>query len=67
MLSEDIISLQNYPFLKAGIHITPHRSSEGMTPANISPEIVEIIGKEQRCLLTNITLEQLEDILLQWR
>jgi len=63
LLSENIISLQDSPYLKAGIHFAPHRSLEDMLPANRSSEVVAIVGEDQRCLLTDITLEQLEDII----
>ncbi|OEL23251.1 hypothetical protein BAE44_0015730 [Dichanthelium oligosanthes] len=63
-LSEDIISLQHYPYLKAGISFAPHRISEDTLPANRSSAIVAIVGEEQHCLHTDITLEQLEDIML---
>ena len=61
LLSENIISLQDSPYLKAGIHFAPHRSLEDMLPANRSSEVVAIVGDDQRCLLIDITLEQLED------
>jgi len=63
-MSEDIISLQEYPYLKAGICYAPHGSLGGMLPAHRSSEIVAIVHKEQHCLHTNIPLEQLGDIML---
>jgi hypothetical protein len=57
-LSEDLMSLQDYPYLKAGIVFAPHGS------ANRSSEIAAIIRKEQHCLHKDITLEQLEEIML---
>jgi hypothetical protein len=63
-LSEDIISMQEYPYLKAGISFATHGPLEDMLPANRSSEIAAIVHKEQRCLHTDITLEQLEDIML---
>ncbi|KAG2631354.1 hypothetical protein PVAP13_2NG189200, partial [Panicum virgatum] len=63
-LSEDIISTQEYPYLKAGISFAPHVSLGDMLPANRSSEIALIVHKEQHCLHTDITLEQLEDIML---
>ena len=63
-MSEDIISLQEYPYLKAGISYAPHGSLEGMLPEHRSSEIVAIVHKEQHCLHTNIPLEQLGDIML---
>ncbi|KAF8690444.1 hypothetical protein HU200_040797 [Digitaria exilis] len=62
--SENIISLQDYPYLKAWIFFGPHGSSENMLPVNRSSEIAEIVRKEQHCLHTDITLEQLEEIML---
>ncbi|PUZ68284.1 hypothetical protein GQ55_2G013900 [Panicum hallii var. hallii] len=63
-LSEDIISMQDYPYLKAGISFAPHGSLEDMLPTDRSSEITAIVHKEQHCLHTDITLEQLEDIML---
>jgi len=65
-MSEDIISLQEYPYLKAGISYAPHGSLEGMlpVPAHRSFEIVAIVHKEQHCLHPDIPLEQLGDIML---
>jgi hypothetical protein len=63
-LSEEQISLQDYPYLKAGISFSPHGSLEGMLRANRSSEIAAIVGKEQHFLYTDITLEQLEEIVL---
>jgi len=63
-LSEDIISMQDYPYLKAGISFALHGSLEDMLSANRSSEIAAIVHKEQHCLHTDITLEQLEDIML---
>ncbi|KAF8731881.1 hypothetical protein HU200_015825 [Digitaria exilis] len=62
--SEKIISLQDYPYLKAWIFFGPHGSSENMLTVNRSSEIAEIVRKEQHCLHTNISLEQLEEIML---
>jgi len=63
-LSEDLISLQDYPYLKTGISFAPHGCLEDMLPANRNSEITAIVCKEQHCLHTDITLEQLEDIML---
>jgi len=63
-LSEDLISLQDYPYLKTGISFAPHGCLEDMLPANRNSEITAIVRKEQHCLHTDITLEQLEDIML---
>jgi len=50
--------MQEYPYLKARISFAPH------LPANRSSKIAVIVHKEQHCLHTDITLEQLEDIML---
>ncbi|RCV39361.1 hypothetical protein SETIT_8G217700v2 [Setaria italica] len=63
-LFEDLISLQDYPYLKAGIAFLPHGSLEDMLPANRSSKIAAIVRKEQHFLHTDITLEQLEEIML---
>jgi hypothetical protein len=64
-MSEDIISMQEYyPYLKAGISLAPHGSLEDMLPANRSSEIAAIVHEEQHCLHTDITLEQLGEIML---
>jgi len=62
--SEDIISMQDYPYLKAGICFGPHGSIEDMLPADRSSELAAIVHKEQHCLHTDIALEQLEEIML---
>ncbi|RCV09312.1 hypothetical protein SETIT_2G017200v2 [Setaria italica] len=54
----------DYPYLKAGIAFSPHGSLEDMLPANRCSEIAAIVRKEQHFLHTDITLEQLEDIML---
>ncbi|CAL5077156.1 unnamed protein product [Urochloa decumbens] len=64
LVSEDIISLQDSQYLKAGISFAPHRSSEDMLHGNISSAIVAIVGEEQHCLDIDITLAQLEKIML---
>ncbi|RCV09314.1 hypothetical protein SETIT_2G017400v2 [Setaria italica] len=63
-LSEDLISLQDYPYLKAGIAFSPHGCLEDMLPVNRSSEIAATVRKEQHFLQTDITLEQLEEIML---
>jgi len=61
---EDILSLQDCSYLKAGIYFAPHLSLEHTLPANRSSEIVAIVGEDQHCLNVDVTLEQLEDIIL---
>jgi hypothetical protein len=63
-LSKDIISLEDYPYLKAGITFAPHGSSEDILPANRSSEIAATVRKEQDCLHKDVALEQLEEIIL---
>jgi hypothetical protein len=64
MLSENIISLQDSPFLKAGIQFAPHRSPKDMLPANRSSEVVAIVSDDERCLHVDVTLEQPEEIMI---
>jgi len=63
-LSEDIIFVHDYPYLKAGISFAPHGSLEVMLPADRSSEIAAIVHKERHCLHTDITLKQVEEIML---
>ncbi|CAL4991845.1 unnamed protein product [Urochloa decumbens] len=63
-LSEDTMSLQDSPYLRAGISFSPHGSSEDMLPANKSSVLVAIVGGEHQCLNTDIALEQLEEFML---
>ncbi|TVU40690.1 hypothetical protein EJB05_14160, partial [Eragrostis curvula] len=63
-LYEDVISLQDVLYLKAGILFAPHRSLKGILPANKSSSIVAVVGKEQHCLHTDITFQQLKEIML---
>jgi hypothetical protein len=63
-LSEGTMSLQNSPYLKVGIAFAPHGSSEDMLPVNKSSETTEIVGSQQHVLHTDISLEQLEEIML---
>ncbi|TVU26634.1 hypothetical protein EJB05_29188, partial [Eragrostis curvula] len=63
-LPEDKISTQASPHLKAGISFHPHGSSGAMLPVTKSSAITSIVDKEQDCMHTDITLEQLKDIIL---
>ncbi|XP_062189348.1 uncharacterized protein LOC133892526 [Phragmites australis] len=63
-LSECKSYLQDSPRLKAGLVFTPHGSSNDLLPANKSSPIAAIYSEEQHCLHTDITLEQLEEIML---
>jgi hypothetical protein len=63
-LSGGIMSLQDSPYLKAGITFAPHGSSVDMIPENKSSEAREIVGRDQHLLHTNITLQQLGEIML---
>ena len=58
------MSLQDSPYLKAGITFSPHGSYVDMIPENKSSEAREIVGGDQHLLHTNITLQQLGDIML---
>ena len=64
LLSENIISLQDSPYIKAGIQFAPHRSPKEMLPANRSSEVMAIVGEDQHCLRVDVTLEQLEEIMI---
>ncbi|CAL5077980.1 unnamed protein product [Urochloa decumbens] len=64
LVYEDMISLQDSQYLKAGISFAPHRSSDDMLHGNRSSAMVAIVGEEQHCLDIDITLEQLEKIML---
>ncbi|KAJ1287518.1 hypothetical protein BS78_02G016200 [Paspalum vaginatum] len=61
---KETISLQDSPYLKAGIMFGPHGSSEDTLPVNNSSVAVAIVGGEQHLLHTDITLEQLGDIMI---
>ncbi|KAG0542403.1 hypothetical protein BDA96_02G100900 [Sorghum bicolor] len=63
-LSGGIMSLQDSPYLKAGITFSPH-SSVYMIPENKSSEAREIVGGGQHLLHTDITcMQQLGRIML---
>jgi len=64
LLSQNVISLQDSPYLKAGIHFAPHRSPKDMLPANRNSEVLAIVGEDQHCLRVDVTLEQLEEIMI---
>ncbi|KAG2639613.1 hypothetical protein PVAP13_2KG187348 [Panicum virgatum] len=64
LLSQSVISLQDSPYLKAGIHFAPHHSPKDMLPANRSSEVLAIVGEDQHCLRVDVTLEQLEEIMI---
>ena len=63
-LSANSILLQDSPFLKAGIVFMPHGSSEDMLHVNKTSSMVALVGGKQNCLHTDITLEQVEEIIL---
>jgi len=63
-LSGGIMSLQDSPYLKAGITFSPHGSYVDMIPENKSSEAREIVGGDQHLLHTDITLQQLGEIML---
>ena len=58
-------SLQKgFPYLKIGLLFSPHASSEDLKPAVGGSATEMISGEEQHGLYTNITLEQLSEIML---
>ncbi|KAF8731333.1 hypothetical protein HU200_016388 [Digitaria exilis] len=61
---KELNSLQDSSYLKAGIHFAPHHSLEDMLPADRNSELVAIVGEDQHCLDVDVTLEQLEGIML---
>ncbi|CAD6341732.1 unnamed protein product [Miscanthus lutarioriparius] len=63
-LSEYKYSLRDYQKLKAGLLFTPHGSSENMLPADRSSTMALIFRRGQHCEHTDITLEQLKEIML---
>ncbi|TVU00366.1 hypothetical protein EJB05_54228, partial [Eragrostis curvula] len=63
-MSNNIISLQDDAYLRAGISYAPHGSLEGILPANNSSSVVAVAGEKQYCLHTDITLEKLKEIML---
>ncbi|CAL4906217.1 unnamed protein product [Urochloa decumbens] len=64
LLSEFKNSLQDTPYLKAGIVFAPHGYSEDLLPVDNTPAIAAIYTDEQHCLHTDFTLGQLEEIVL---
>lgn len=63
-LSEDITSLQHAPSVKAGIIFVPHRYLKNILPAHKSSTVPAVVGEGQYCLHTDITLEQMKEIML---
>ncbi|KAF2921253.1 hypothetical protein DAI22_07g016800 [Oryza sativa Japonica Group] len=57
-------SLKKIPHLNVILVYTPHGSSEDLFPAVDSTVIEVINGNEQHCLHTNVSLEQMEEIML---
>nr|TKW30244.1 hypothetical protein SEVIR_2G022900v2 [Setaria viridis] len=57
-------SLQDSPYLKVGLLFTPHDYSEDLLPADRSSAVVMVNGEKQHCLHTDMTLEQVEEIML---
>ncbi|KAJ1287519.1 hypothetical protein BS78_02G016300 [Paspalum vaginatum] len=64
LVSKGRISLQDPPRLKAGLLFMLHGSSEDLLPVNTSCAAEVIHADKQHCLDTNITLQQLEEIIL---
>ena len=63
-LSANSMLLEDSPFLKAGIVFVPHGSSEDLLHVNKTSSMVALVGGKQNCLHTDITLEQVEEIML---
>ncbi|CAO2189474.1 unnamed protein product [Urochloa humidicola] len=64
LLFETKNSLQDSPYLKVGVLLTPHGHLEDILLVDRSPAIPAIYSKEQHCLHTDFTLGQLEGIML---
>jgi hypothetical protein len=56
--------MQHSQYLKAGNLFAPHASSKDMLPADKSSAVSAIFSEEQHCIHTDITLEQLNKIML---
>lgn len=50
--------------LKAGLLFTPHGCTKHRLPEEKSSAVVTVYGEEQRCVHTDITLDQLNEIML---
>ena len=58
-------STQDYsPYLKAGLLFTPHGSSKHRLPEEKNSAVVTVYGEEQHYVHTDITLDQLNEIML---
>lgn len=62
--SSECSSLKNSTYLKVGIAFTPHSSLEDTLPADSTSAIAAVEGEKQHFLHRNITLEELEEIML---
>jgi hypothetical protein len=57
--------MQDYsPYLKAGLLFTPHGSTKHRLPDEKNSAVVTLYGEEQHYVHTNITLDQLNEIML---
>ncbi|CAL5077147.1 unnamed protein product [Urochloa decumbens] len=56
--------MQHSQYLKARILFAPHGSPTDVLPSDKSSAISAIFGEEQRCMHTDITLEQLNAVML---
>ncbi|CAL4915790.1 unnamed protein product [Urochloa decumbens] len=63
-LSERSSSMQYSPHLKAELLFTPHGCSKDRLPAERSSAVVTMYGEEQHCVDTDITLDQMNEIVL---
>jgi len=63
-LSERQSSLKDSAYLEVGIAFAPHSSIEDMLPAGTCSALAAVEGERQHVLHTDISLEQLEEIML---
>nr|TKV94694.1 hypothetical protein SEVIR_9G312300v2 [Setaria viridis] len=63
-LSERSSSMKDSPYLKAELLFTPHGTSKDSLPAEKSSAVVTIYGEEQHCMDTDVTLDQMNEVVL---
>jgi hypothetical protein len=64
MFEGNFSQLQDSPDLSVGLLLTPHDSSEDLLPADRASAVVMIDGEKQHRLHTDVTLEQVQEIML---
>ncbi|CAD6220429.1 unnamed protein product [Miscanthus lutarioriparius] len=64
LMSETKYSLQDSPYLKVGLLVTPHGCLEDILHVDRTPAVPVIYSEEQHFLHTDFTLGQLEEIML---